>query len=72
MAYCSFPGTERHAPEYIAFFHVLSQKECYALVKGRYDIEQRYKLTDTSLPPLYRLDFEVEGDEGKYEALDMG
>jgi len=40
--------------------------------KGRYDIEQRYKLTDTNLPHLYRLNFEVEGDERKDKALDTG
>jgi hypothetical protein len=38
---------------------------------GRYEIEQRYKVTDTNLPRLYWLDFEVEGDEGEDEALDM-
>ena len=40
--------------------------------RGRYDIEQRYKTTDTDLPHLYRLNFEVEGDEGEDEALNMG
>ena len=40
--------------------------------RGRYDIERRYKVTDTNLPQLYRLNFEVEGDEGEDEALKMG